>query len=624
MPRASHPHGQGQKSLRGDSMRDRFYRFTEEQVEDRRPEIENRIRNLFWTISGDYTLDVKPDVEAFARSREIALYDALKQGAFARYFDAEELGLYIMKKNYLSAQEKPLLELAWLCVDAAVYPLITGERPGTEEIRRKAFVDTVKQEETRLSRTFFGQVKLLMMRKYLGDDIPQMPDNVIEAEEKIALLKHAKSTRDIIEGMEQVYNTIFDQKFEVEHGDLKQVLNVPPMALTVDAWQDCMTDEQMEEIIRKYLAGLGKEMMSLNIEDQPKKRRAWFSENSQDREGDLDPAVPDGRSVKKVQEYVELNYGRNYLSPLEQEKKKNRFCRGIHENCVLLYTDGILHDPVKKNNQYRFSQLQFEKNKMYYYGNNRIIKRNIKLLSDTLKKALVMRSQEDVCRSTTGQLAPARLWKLGKTEDEKMFDKKLVSDTSEFVVDILLDSSGSQAIRQSQVAIQGYIISEALSSVGIPHRVVSYCTFWNHTVLHRFRDYDDGKEKNLRIFEFRASGENRDGLAVKATYDAMLDRQEAHKILILLSDGKPCDISTKRPGLKTPPDYTGEKAVKDTAFEIRRARTLGISVLGIFAGNYEDVPAEKRIFGKDFAYIRDISNFSHIVGVYLRRQLEEE
>lgn len=103
-----------------------------------------------------------------------------------------------MKKTYLSAQEKPLLELAWLCVDAAVYPLITGERPGTEEIRRKAFADMVKQEETRLNRTFFGQVKLLMMRKYLGGDIPRMPDTVIEAEEKIALLKHAKSTRDII------------------------------------------------------------------------------------------------------------------------------------------------------------------------------------------------------------------------------------------------------------------------------------------------------------------------------------------------------------------------------------------------------------------------------------------
>lgn len=388
-------------------MRDRYYRFTEEQVEDHRLEIENRIRNLFWTISGDYTLDVKPDVEAFARSREIALYDALKQGAFARYFDAEELGLYIMKKACLSAQEKPLLELAQLCVDAAVYPLITGERPGTEEIRKKAFADTVEQEEARLGRTFFGQVKLLMMRKYLGGDIPRMPDAVIEAEGKIALLKHAKSTRDIIEGMERVYNTVFDRRFEEEHGDLRQVLNVPPMALTSDAWQDCMTDEQMEEIIQKYLAGLGKEMMSLHVEERPKKKWVRSGEGSPGEEPD--PAIPDERSVKKVREYVELNYGRSYLSPLEQEKKKNRFCKGIHENCALLYTDGILHDPVKKNNQYRFSQLQFEKNKMYYYGNNRIIKRNIKLLSDTLKKALVLRSQEDVCRSAAGQLVPARL-----------------------------------------------------------------------------------------------------------------------------------------------------------------------------------------------------------------------
>ena len=97
------------------------------------------------------------------------------------------------------------------------------------------------------------------------------------------------------------------------------------------------------------------------------------------------------------------------------------------------------------------------------------------------------------------------------------------------MVDILLDSSGSQAVRQSQVAIQGYMISEALSAVGIPHRVTDCCTFWNHTILHRFRDYEDQAEKNLRIFEFRASGDNRDGLAIKAVYDSMLNRTELHK-----------------------------------------------------------------------------------------------
>ena len=64
-------------------------------------ELENRIRNLMWTVSGDYTLDVKPDLDSFRRSRYIALYDGIKQGAFARYFDREELSLYLVKKIYL-------------------------------------------------------------------------------------------------------------------------------------------------------------------------------------------------------------------------------------------------------------------------------------------------------------------------------------------------------------------------------------------------------------------------------------------------------------------------------------------------------------------------------------------
>ena len=74
-------------------MKERAYRMWEKQAEDHRLEIENRIRNLFWTISGDYTLDVKPDAKAFLRSRSAALYDAMKQGAFARYFDSGELAL---------------------------------------------------------------------------------------------------------------------------------------------------------------------------------------------------------------------------------------------------------------------------------------------------------------------------------------------------------------------------------------------------------------------------------------------------------------------------------------------------------------------------------------------------
>lgn len=63
--------------------------------------------------------------------------------------------------------------------------------------------------------------------------------------------------------------------------------------------------------------------------------------------------------------------------------------------------------------------------------------------------------------------------------------------------------------------------------------------------------------------------------------------------------------------------------MKDTAFEVRKARNQGISVLGIFAGNEEDLYAEKKIFGKEFTYTRNISSFAHIVGTYLRKQMEQ-
>ena len=56
---------------------------------------------------------------------------------------------------------------------------------------------------------------------------------------------------------------------------------------------------------------------------------------------------------------------------------------------------------------------------------------------------------------------------------------------------------------------------------------------------------------------------------------------------------------------------------------MRKLRQLGVFVLGVFAGKEKDLAAEKKIFGKDFAYIRTIENFSSVTGQYLRKLLEE-
>lgn len=162
-----------------------------------------------------------------------------------------------------------------------------------------------------------------------------------------------------------------------------------------------------------------------------------------------------------------------------------------------------------------------------------------------------------------------------------------------------------------------------MSAIGIPHRVISYCTFWDYTILNRFRDYEDHKEQNLQIFEYRASANNRDGLAIKTACDFLIQRTEERKILIVLSDGCPYDAGRTLAGVSSVQPYTGKEAIKDTAFEVRRARADGICVIGIFAGAEEDLAAEKKMYGKDFAYIRNISSFSHIVGKYLCRQIDE-
>ena len=86
------------------------------EIDDYRLELENRIRNLLWTISGDYTLNMKVDVSLYLRSKAIALYDGIKQGALAKYYDRNLLGLYLVKKVFCQAGEGELTAVAQLCV----------------------------------------------------------------------------------------------------------------------------------------------------------------------------------------------------------------------------------------------------------------------------------------------------------------------------------------------------------------------------------------------------------------------------------------------------------------------------------------------------------------------------
>lgn len=651
-------------------------------LQDYQLELENRIRNLLWTISGDYTQQMKPDVSLFLRSKDIALYDGIKQGALAKFFDKDFLGMYLVKKIFMGADEAALTFVSQLCIEEAIGERICEQRPGIWEMQRKACEDILDQEyETMPSaadKLGYLRVNLLRRRidrggntslkkKNLQDDsrseeksadsventdvsngiitgnadvsngrIAGNADasnktitNITENKQKnrkykgiyhyIDLISSAAETTDtmsLIRIIDTVYNEVADPDFS-QKATLEQVLAVTMEDLTEFDWHDYLSEEMYEDALESYMEQLTSNVAGMENADVTR-------EMEEERQSKQKITVLPPEALEKAHTYVELNFGKTYLSELEEKRINQLMCRDIHSDCSLYFTEGILKSPVKRNYQYEYAKRLKNKNIWLYHDKHRIVKRNISLLTEMLKKSLVIKSENQEILSDRGMIVPSRLWRLGRSSDAQVFKRELKGDSSDFVVDVLIDASGSQMSRQGEVALQAYIISEALSNAELPHRVMSYCTFWDYTILHRFREYDDPRSANENIFNYVTSSNNRDGLAIRAAGYGLLNREEEKKILIILSDGRPYDVIVNRPNAKNPAPYHGKYAITDTAAQIRKLRSQGVSVLGVFAGEEKDLATEKKIFGKDFAYIRNITGFSKIVGRYLTKQLEDD
>ena len=587
------------------------------EIDEYRLELENRIRNLLWTVSGDYQLDMKPDVSLFLRSKAIALYDGIKQGALARYYDKDMLGLYLVKKIFLQAGENELTFVAQLCIEEAIGDKICEERPGICDMQRQCMEDILEQEFDILPdlRDIPGRLKVAVLRRRLNNGEWHVEKKLQPFMELIERAGNSTDTLELIRVIDELYNRLMDPDFESMHGTLEQVLAVTMEDLTEYSWEDFLSEEMYEEVLESYAEQLTNSVSGLE-------NSAVTEEMEEKRQKKRSVKVVTPEMLEKAYTYVELNYGKSYLSEAEEKKINYQMCRGIHSDCSLYFTEGIIKNPVKRNYQYEYAKRLRNKNIWLYHDKHRIVKHNITVLTETLRKSLVLRSETQTVLSDRGMIVPSRLWRIGRTNDAKLFRQELKGETSDFVVDVLIDASGSQMKRQGDVALQAYIISEALSNVDIPHRVMSFCTFWDYTIMHRFRRYDDPRSENDNIFNYVTSSNNRDGLAIRTAGYDLLQREEEKKIMIILSDGRPYDVIINRPNAKNPEPYQGKAAIADTATEVRRLRNLDVSVLGVFAGEEKDLATEKKIFGKDFAYIRDIANFSKIVGRYLTKQLE--
>lgn len=377
------------------------------------------------------------------------------------------------------------------------------------------------------------------------------------------------------------------------------------------------TDEELEKEIQKQL----NRMMRANFFDNFLDKDRLSELKKQNKEAinntssSLEP-YEDNIEIERMEYY----YGKSLLNTNELYIMQNSICKECHAGYKLHWTEGALR--ANDDNEYQKNMMERHKkiNLSIYEKNKLINEQHIRKLSQMLMDTLSSAKDPDAYEGDSGAVIPNKIWKALKTNNNKVFHHVDFTDPGDYVVDILLDASGSQSDRQPLIAKQGFILAEALSICSIPIRVSSFCNFSNYTIMRRFRNYEDIRSSNMNIFEYMASGNNRDGLAIQAAAFELSKRHENNKILIVLSDGQPSDTAMSSNGAKSYGDIAG---IEDTAKQIRRVRANNIIVLGVYTGPKANLEAEKLMYGKDFAYIHDINYFADIVGKYLKKHIED-
>ena len=333
-----------------------------------------------------------------------------------------------------------------------------------------------------------------------------------------------------------------------------------------------------------------------------------------------------GLTEEELRAFMAEKFGRSLLNEKQMAELEKKLCSGNHKNCRLHITKGGAAEMHIRN---AFEALQKEREEAQIAHNRAVFRQNeasnriaIQKLTEKIQNSVLLYLRPYTVRSESGELEGGRIWRALNLDDRNVFRRTENADAGEVSVDILLDASTSQKGRLESISGQAFCIAEALTRCRIPCRVMSFCSMTGYTVLRIFRDYHE-ETKNSSIFEYVSNGCNRDGLAVRTVHHLMNESSCEHRLLIVLSDVKPQDIVRfrEREDEEYLP-YEQDYGIRDTAFEVRRARADGIAVICVFTGDDDDLPAARTVYGRDFARIPSIDQLADTVGLLIQNQIK--
>lgn len=562
-----------------------------------------RAYNIIWNACGDYTF--KPENFAFDNKGKADLYWNYIIGAVYKFYDYSKLQEFLKK-----LKEDPnfyyLEDLIWIGLENCAFNKGKTERPILESLRQSFAKEALKNMKSNSHYDTLDKIKIAHLQRITGEEttITGVPLKILKDLE----FDESMNTEEIIKKMTEIMRNYF--KFisfkdkENVFQKLKRrskIINFGPKK-----YKHLSTISSNNGIIigqTEYSQNLNKEKSKLkNIGAKLRKVKENMDSNER--------------------KYIESYYGDPILTEDKTKVLEEHLCTGNHKHCHIYLTRGKFDVTHGINYRQNMALKQTEKNKKYYYDNIARNNYNISKLTNRILNTMLL-NNEFLSKYKYGNLIGGKVWRSMYLNDNKVFIKNISDDIGNLTVDIMLDASASQIYRQEIIATEAYIIAESLTRCHIPIKVYSFCNLRDYTIVNIFRDYYEEKN-NDSIFNYNASGYNRDGLAIRIALDMIKETNSENKILIILSDGKPNDIKGEYV-IDTIPkyfEYSSEIGIKDTAKEVRKGKKSGISILCVFTGEDEDIPAIKEIYGRNYVHIKSPERFADMVGVLIEKEIK--
>ena len=559
-----------------------------------------RAYNQIWNAAANYGF--LPDFRFYTPEGRADVYWNTIIGLARRHYDYDQL-----KKLFRGLEQEEEAgeyeNLVWLGLENALVARERDMRPVLPEMQKayaRQFLERFGKNGTEDDR-FFEFLALAHYRRVLGleQKASRYDRNLLDELEFSPELDTEELVREI--------RRLLEKWFRIRAEEKRHEHRLPNLPFLPHSEKRKRGDGKL----RRFGTGLAEHPHPTDGGDELP--RDWIERKS-------------GLTEEELRAFMAEKFGRSLLNEKQMAELEKKLCSGNHKNCRLHITKGGAAEMHIRN---AFEALQKEREEAQIAHNREVFRQNeasnriaIQKLTEKIQNSVLLYLRPYTVRSESGELEGGRIWRALNLDDRNVFRRTENADAGDVSVDILLDASTSQKGRLESISGQAFCIAEALTRCRIPCRVMSFCSMTGYTVLRIFRDYHE-ETKNSSIFEYVSNGCNRDGLAVRTVHHLMNESSCEHRLLIVLSDVKPQDIVRfrEREDEEYLP-YEQDYGIRDTAFEVRRARADGIAVICVFTGDDDDLPAARTVYGRDFARIRSIDQLADTVGLLIQNQIK--